>query len=265
MGTDSVKVLDKALFILSQFFEKDELALKELEEISQLNRSTIYRILQAYQKWGFLEKDPETKRYKLSVKILEMTGSVLRKLSYLNVCRPYLLRLRDETGESAFLAILRGTNIIVTDWEPSYYDAHIKITVGKTVPAHCTGSGKAIVAFLQPEEMDNLIQQFTLKKYTENTITDKNDIREILKVTRERGYGVSREEYDSDIIVIAAPVFDIHNRVIASCAVAALKSRVVSDEKIDEYGQMVKQAAVEISQKLGAASNILLETLLRKK
>jgi IclR family KDG regulon transcriptional repressor len=252
MGTNGVKVLDKALFILSQFFEKDELTLKELEEISGLNRSTIYRILQAYQKWGFLEKDPATKRYKVSIKILEMTGSVLRKLSFLNVCRPYLLRLRDEAGESTFLAILKGVNIIIADWELSYFDAHINITVGKTVPAHCTGSGKAILAFLTPEEQESVISRIKLKKYTENTITDKDKFLEVLRVTRERGYGVSKEEYDMDIVVAAAPIFGIHNRVIASCAIAALKSRVKSDDQIDEYGKLVIKAASEISQKLGS-------------
>ena len=255
MATNGVKVLDKALFILSQFFERDELALKELEEISGLNRSTIYRILQAYQKWGFLEKDPATKRYKVSTKILEMTGSVLRKLSFLNVCRPYLLSLRDEAGESTFLAILRGLNIIIADWELSYFDAHINITVGKTVPAHCTGSGKAILAFLPPEEQESIISKISLKKYTDNTITDKDDFREMLSDTRERGYGVSKEEYDTDIVVAAAPIFDIHNRVIASCAIAALKSRVKSDEQIEEYGQLVIKAAAEVSQKLGSTRN----------
>ncbi len=259
MGINGVKVLDKALFILSQFFEKDELTLKELEEISGLNRSTIYRILQAYLKWGFLEKDPATKRYKVSIKILEMTGSVLRKLSFLNVCRPYLLSLRDEAGESTFLAVLRDLNIIIVDWELSYYDAQINITVGKTVPAHCTGSGKAILAFLPPEEQENIISKICMKKYTENTITDKDKFREILRATRERGYGVSREEYDSDIVVAAAPIFGIHNRVIASCAIAALKSRVENDEQIDEYGQLVIKAAVEISQKLGSTRNAVSE------
>jgi IclR family KDG regulon transcriptional repressor len=255
MSTPGVKVLDKALFIISVFFEKDELSLKELEEQTKLNRSTIYRILQVFLKWNFLEQDPTTKRYKLSIKILEMSSSVLRKISFLNVCRPFLLGLRDKTGESSFLAVLDGVNIVVVDWEPSYYNAQINITVGKTVPAHCTAAGRAIIASLPPKEREALIGKMVMKKYTENTIIDKDALRQELKDTAERGYAISKGEYDSYIVVVSAPVFDIHNRVIASCAIAALESRVKDDTHIAKYGSLVQKATFEISRKLGSSLN----------
>lgn len=247
-----VKVLDKAFNILSVFYEKEELSLKELVEISGMNRSTVYRIMQAFQKWGFIVQHPENKKYRLSLKIVEMAGYVLRKMNLINICRPYLLDLRDRTGESSFLSILREMNIIIIDWEPSYYDVHINVTVGKAVPAYCSGAGKAILAFLPESELTELLDRYPLKRYTENTITDKKRLMEILKETRSTGYGLSSGEYDRDIVVAGAPIFDIHNRVIASCAIGALKSRVKDKEQMHKYGKLVKEAASKISKQLGA-------------
>jgi DNA-binding IclR family transcriptional regulator len=253
METTGVKVLDKALFILSQFFNRDELSLKDLEQLTQLNRSTIYRILQVFLKWGFLEQEPASKKYKVSIKILEMSGSVLRKISFLNICRPYLLSLRDSTGESSFLAILDGHNIVVVDWEPSHYNVQINITIGKTIPSYCTGSGKAILAFLPPEERESILLKMKLKKYTDNTITDIDAFRKLLKETALKGYGVSVGEYDAHIVIVSSPIFDIHNRAIASCSIAALETRVKGRGQIENYGRLVIKAASEISQKLGSS------------
>jgi len=253
MATPGVKVLDKALSILSTFFRKDDSTLKDLEEITHFNRSTIYRILKVYLKWGFLEQDPVTKRYRLSIKILEMAGSVLRKMNFLDICRPYLLQLRDQTGESAFLSILDRDQIVVVDWEPSYFNAHIRITVGKTVPCYSTAAGRAIMAFLPPAELDALLARMTMTRYTENTITDEAILRKSLAEVGRDGYSVSIGEYDRDIVVVSAPIFDIHHRVVASCSIAALESRVTSQAQIRNYGSLVAQLSQESSKKLGAA------------
>ncbi|OHD17641.1 MAG: hypothetical protein A2Y38_04360 [Spirochaetes bacterium GWB1_59_5] len=253
MATPGVKVLDKALSILSTFFRRDDSTLKDLEEITHFNRSTIYRILKVYLKWGFLEQDPVTKRYRLSIKILEMAGSVLRKMNFLDICRPYLLQLRDQTGESAFLSILDRDQIVVVDWEPSYFNAHIRITVGKTVPCYSTAAGRAIMAFLPPAELDALLARMTMTRYTENTITDEAILRKSLAEVSRDGYSVSIGEYDRDIVVVSAPIFDIHHRVVASCSIAALESRVKSQAQIRNYGSLVAQLSQESSKKLGAA------------
>jgi len=253
MSKTGVKVLEKAQEILSCLYERGELSLKQLEKLSGFNRSTIYRILQVYQKWGYIEQDPESKKYKPSLKILEIAGSVLRKISLLNICRPYLLDLRDNTGESSFLAILRGVNIIIIDWEPSYYDAQMNITVGKAVPAYCSGAGKAILSSLFPDELEAFLSTVELKQYTPNTITSMYALKKVIDETRGKGYGVSWGEYDPEIVVVGSPIFDIHNRVIASCAIGALKSRVKDEEQIKRYGDMVKSVTNDISRKLGSS------------
>ena len=256
MPTPKVKVLDKALAVLSYFSTYDELSVKEIEKLSDLNETTIFRILKSFTDWGYLKQDPVSKKYSLSIKILEMSGILLKKMNLVQICKPYLLQLRDATGESAVLCILDDFNTVVLDWEPSYYDAHIMVNLGKIVPAYCSAVGRAILSFLPKEEVEDLLKKHNLKKYTENTITDKDRLRETLLETAERGYAVSKEEYDYDIIVVGAPVFNNQKRVVASCSVAALKTRIKDNKKIEELGQVVKNITSQISNGLGGGYRV---------
>jgi DNA-binding IclR family transcriptional regulator len=254
--SSKVKVLDKALTVFSLFSKNDELSIKELTEMSGLNRTTIYRILQVFLDWDFLEQDPATKKYRTSLKVLEIAGSVLRTMSFLKIARPSLLRLRDLSGESSYLGVLDAFNIVIVDLEQSYFDARIDVTMGKAVPSHCTASGKAILAFLPPDELDLLLSKNPLIRHTENTITDKSEFRAVLRETEKKGYAVSREEYDYNILVVAAPIFNIRDEAIASCAIAALKSRIKDEQQIEGFGEMVRKEASEISKKLGSSKRV---------
>ncbi len=252
MAIDKVKALDKALSIFTLICTNDELSLKELEELSGLNRTTVYRILQSFIDWGYVEQNLANKKYRASLKILEMAGIVLRRIDVVKVARPYLLRLRDESKESTCVAVLNGFNMVFADWEPSYYEAHVSGSVGKSIPAYCTGSGKAILAYLPKEDVNTLLEKHELKSYTQNTITDKDELKQDLEKTLTRGYGMSIEEFGSDVIVVAAPIFEMNNKIIASIAVLALKSRVKGDEHIKNLGGMVKKFASDISKELGS-------------
>ncbi len=252
MAIDKVKALDKALSIFTLVCTNEGLSLKELEELSGLNRTTVYRILQSFIDWGYVEQNLTNKKYRASLKILEMAGIVLRRIDVVKVARPYLLRLRDESKESTSVAVLNGFNIVFADWEPSYYEAHVSGSVGKSIPAYCTGSGKAILAYLPKEDVNTLLEEHELKRYTQNTITDKDELKQDLEQTVTRGYGMSIEEFGSDVIVVAAPIFEMKNKIIASIAVLALKSRVKGDEHIKKLGGMVKKFASNISKELGS-------------
>jgi IclR family pca regulon transcriptional regulator len=141
---------------------------------------------------------------------------------------------------------------VVLDWEPSYYDAHINVNIGKRVPAYSTAAGKAILAHLTRPELDALLEKHPLRKYTENTIDNKDELRRCLRESAERGYAVSDEEFNYDIVVVSSPIFDLQRKVIASCSTAALKSRIKSAEHIRELGEATAEVAQTISKSLGA-------------
>lgn len=253
MADASVKVLDKALSILSLFRTNSTLTVSEIESLTGYNRTTIFRIVQSFAAKGYLVQDPLTKKYRTSLQILELAGAVLRDLDIVGVCRPYLLNLREQTGESSYLGMLDGSDLVVVDWEQSSFDARIIVNVGKTIPAQCTGAGKAILSALDPKVRAETIAQLDFQKYTNRTITDPDELNRVLDESAARGFAVSRGEYNLDIVVVAAPIFDIHNRVVASCAVAALETRVPDETKIESLGRLTVDAARSISAELGAS------------
>ncbi len=252
MATNKILVLDKALSILSFFYINSELSVKELEKLTGVNRTTIFKSLQSFVDWGYLEQDPVSKRYKASIKILGMAGTLLQRMDVIKIARPYLISLRDETEESTIVTILNDFDVLIADWEPSFHDAHINSFIGKKVPAYCTGAGKAILSYLSLNEVEILLNKHELKKCTKNTITNKKKFLLELNKTSSRGFGVSIEEFGPDVIAVAAPIFNINNVVIASIAVAALKSRIKDENKIDKLGKSVIKSASGISKELGS-------------
>ena len=252
MPTNKILVLEKALSILSHFYTNSELSVKELEKITGINRTTVFKSLQSFVEWGYLEQDPISKRYRASLKILRMAGTVLRRMDVVKIARPFLLNLRDETGETAFVSVLNDFNILVTDWEPSFHDAHINSSVGKRIPVYCSGAGKAILANLPAGEIEDLLKKHPLKKCTQNTITDKEQFLQELNRTLTRGFGISIEEFGTDVIAVAAPIFGINNKVMASIALAALKTRVNDEKQQANFGEVVILAASGISKELGS-------------
>ncbi len=256
MPASKVKVLEKALFILSQFLDHEEFSFQDLLRISNYNRTTLYRMLQGLVDYSFLQQNPASGNYQISSNLIRLAGSAIGRSNFLPICRPYLKELVKATREYAFIAILEGPNIVVVALEQSKLDVQVNVALGKIVPAHCTGAGKALLAFLDQRELDDILKEISFEKLTERTVTNKKQLLESLKETREKGYGVSRGEYDPDIVAIGAPIFGVQDRVVACIAIAALDSRVNGEVTIRNHGKLVSNMAADISNKLGAEVNI---------
>lgn len=254
MSAPNVKVLDKALDILSQFLEYDELSLQDLLRITGYNRTTLYRLLQSLVTNSFLHQDPLTKHYMVSSNLMRLAGAAFTKMKFLPVCRPYLKKLMKTTGETTFIAILEGANIIIVDIEPSYKSAQVKVTVGKLVPAYASGGGKAILANLSDDELLPVLEQCTYEKFTKHTLTSEAELLKDLQATRKRGYCSSHGEFDNDIFATGAPIYGAHGRIVATIVIAALDSRVNGEDTLQSHGELVKKAAEEISTTLGSTS-----------
>jgi IclR family transcriptional regulator, KDG regulon repressor len=255
MSTSKVKVLEKALFILSQFLDHEEFSFQDLLKISSYNRTTLYRMLQSFVDHSFLRQDPINGNYQVSANLIRLAGSAIGGLNFLPTCRPYLKELVKETGEYAFVAILEGTNIVVVDLEQSKMNVQVNVALGKLVPAHCTGAGKALLAFLDPRELDYVLNEISFEKFTERTVKNKKQLQESLKETREKGYGVSLGEFNQDIVATGAPIFGVNDKVVACIAIAALDSRVDGMTTIHNHAKLLCKMARKISIKLGASEN----------
>jgi IclR family transcriptional regulator, KDG regulon repressor len=168
-----MKSLDKAFNIVELLSENSELGLKELSEKLDMNKSTTYRMLSSLAKYNYVEKNNETKRYKLSIKFVEIGNQVIQNLDIINISKKYIDDLNSITKETIHLAILIKDKVMYVDKRESLRPIRLYSQVGRSAPWHCTGVGKVILAFQSKEFIERIIQSIDFYKYTNNTITEK--------------------------------------------------------------------------------------------
>jgi IclR family KDG regulon transcriptional repressor len=239
-----------SLRLLKAFSDDDyEIGISALAQRLGLAKSTVHRLASTLIDAGMLEQNPETGRYRLGLALLELGLLVRRKMDVTNEARPYLRMLRETTGETVHLAILDHTSVLYVNKLESKQAIRMSSEVGSRAPVHCTGDGKALLAFQSDEVIDELID-YGLPARTPNTITNPAALRRDLAVIRSRGYAVDDEESEVGLRSVAAPIRSDSNTVIASLSIAGPAHRI-SKKAMQSYARELVTAAEAISQRLG--------------
>ena len=250
-GTPINSSIEKAFKILSVFAQngKVELGVGEISRILKMHKSTVHRFLHSMEKIGVVEKNDETGKYKLGLKLYELGNSISLKKMMVDRARIYLEDLHWYLNETVHFATLKNGEVIYLDKIIADRTFVIISEVGKRLPAHCTGLGKAMLAFLPKEDVERIIREKGLKKFTKNTITSKKKLFEELKIIRERGYAIDNEEIEDGLRCIAAPIFNAEGNVIAAVSISGPSSRI-NETTYDEYSKYVVKTAKLISGEL---------------
>jgi DNA-binding IclR family transcriptional regulator len=215
----------------------------ELAERCELNRSTAWRILATLEDDGLVDRDPATNRYSIGYSLTRLasaaTGSLPRQ------ARPHLEELSQRTGETVSLAVPRRLQLVYVDQVQA---PHVMAAdwLGRAVPLHATSTGKALLAFLPPEELGAAVAQ-PLPSFTGRTITDPARLREELDRIRRRGYAVSRGELESALWGASAPVRDRAGRPIAVVSLWGAEARLKAKGRLDELGRAAAATAGAIA------------------
>ncbi len=250
-GTPTNNSIEKAFAILSVFSQNGrfELGVGEISRILKMHKSTVHRFLRSMEKLGIVEKDEETGKYRLGLKLYELGNSVSLKKIMVDRARMHLEDLHWYLNETVHFATLKNGEVAYLDKIIADRNFVIISEVGKRLPAHCTGLGKAMLAFLPENEVKRIIREKGLKKFTKNTITDRKKFLEELKRVRERGYAIDNEEIEDGLRCIAAPIFDGKGKVIAAVSISGPSSRI-NEQTYDEYSKYVIRTAKLISEEL---------------
>ncbi|HET9402445.1 MAG TPA: IclR family transcriptional regulator [Candidatus Acidoferrales bacterium] len=246
-----VQVLDRALALLDCIgAERRELSLSELCRGLNLHKSTVHRLVMVLERHRLVEKNPETSRYRLGIKLFELGSKSLRELDLRDHARPYLARLMRDTEETVNLCILDGTDVLYIEKMESQRNLRMASAVGHRFPACCTALGKAILAELPRQTVLRLIKDSKLKKRTRNTLTTAAALLADLDAVRIRGYSIDNEENEEGARCVGAAVHDHSGRPIAAISVSGPAFRM-SKVKVAEVGQALTAAAAELSADLG--------------
>lgn len=244
-----VKSLQKALEILNCFTKKNSWGVTEISEQLDLNKSNVHNILTTFKAMGYLDQDDESGRYKLGLSVYSLCYSLGQNLSIGSVAAPYLQELADMAGERVYLAIPHEQEIIyVTSAYPKTSIDLMRPIMGEHAQMHCTGLGKAMLAYL-PEEKQRAYAARKLEAYTDYTITDGDALLKELREIRQRGYAIDNMEHEFGVKCVAVPVLGRNGQVVAGVSISGPSLRF--------YDERIQSLAKELQNKIRELQNIL--------
>ena len=246
-----VKSFQKILTILDCFSTVDRsLSVTEIVERSGLPRSTAHRLVLSLRQIGLLDQDGNRHEYRLGLKLFELGNTVLINMDLPKESRPFVELLAQAAGESVHLCVFDGWRMVFIDRQVGGRTGPNNSTiVMEASPCHCTGVGKAALAF-QPDGIIDRIARLGLPAFTRNTITDPAALREELARIRARGYSLDIDEMDIGVRCVAAPIRNNTGKVIAAISVSGPDKRL-SEQRLHELAPKVIEHAALISARLG--------------
>jgi IclR family KDG regulon transcriptional repressor len=216
-----VQSVQRAVLLLEALANKEaELRIAELSRKTNLNQSTVYRLLGTLRNLNCVEQNPDTHKYRLTLKLFELGSSVINKFNIVQRAIPHMEALSRKYNEAVNLAKLDKDEIVYIHKIESYTTLKLDLKLGSRHPAYCTGLGKILLAYLEEDELDSYLKRIKLKRFTPNTIVDKEELKKELIMIKQKGYSFDSEEYVQGVCCLAASVRDYNNKVCASLSIA---------------------------------------------
>jgi DNA-binding IclR family transcriptional regulator len=247
-GEKTVHIVHRIASVLRAFGNQGLLGITDLANVTGLPKSTTHRLVTALVNEGLLVQDEDSHKYALSLRITALGASILSSHTVRKTARPILMELRDQTRESVHLAVLEGMEAVIIDTEDSYFFVRAVNVPGQHLPAHAVSTGKVLLAYQWEVRLREKLSHMSLRRYTDNTITDPRLLFEELRSVRATGYAISSGELEEGIDAVAAPIFDHLNTVVAAVSIGGPSERC--RPKQAELIAAVTRAGQQISQTL---------------
>ncbi len=246
----TVQVLDRALDLLDLLAAHSGLTLSEVAEKTGQSPSTVHRLLHSLGARGMVESDPATQAWTIGPATFRLGSAFMRRSGIVERARPILRGLMEHTGETANLGILNGDAVLFVSQVETQETIRAFFPPGTRSPLHCSGIGKALLAFGRAEILQDLIAGPGLTHFTDRTLTTPEALAEDLARIRARGFSFDDEERTRGMRCIAAPVFDLTGEAIAGLSVSGPTHRI-GLEHVKTLGAVVAAAAAELSATMG--------------
>ena len=240
-----IKVIEKLAALGPQSIE-------EIYKEVKISRSSIYRILCTLEVIGYVTRIRNEAKdiWKLDLKFLNLSSHILARIDLKTEIKEILIKLADDTKEIVQLAVLYEGKVLILDVIQRYKSLVSVAQVGELLDINICAAGLILGAYLNKKELDLLLEKIELSKHTEYTITDPNRLRTELQKVRIKGFSFDNQYYAIAHRCIGAPVFDYTGKVIAAINISG-HMKTISDDKIEELAEIVKQRAKEASIKMG--------------
>jgi IclR family acetate operon transcriptional repressor len=244
----NMEVVRRTLAVLRLLAERpDGYTLQELCRALDVSPPTMHRLLAVLASEGFVARATPSKRYSLGGDALRLASGARHVAE---VAREDLASLRQDLGETAFVAELIGDRAVCVALVESPRPLRLFVRVGLELPLHAAASSRAILAFLDARRVRAMLKRGGLKRFTDETPATVDEVVDRFTTIRRRGYDVCDEELDPNVWAVAAPIRDLTGEVVASVTVAGPLRRMTT-VKQKQVATRVVTAADSISARLG--------------
>ena len=229
--------------------------LSELSRELGVSKSTLSGLLSTLEQFDLVERDPDSRVFRLGMGLLDLGGAVLRRLDLRELARPSLRRLAEMSNETAILHLRDGDESVIADRIEPRRQLKVVAPLGHRLPPFAGSVAKAILATLPDREAAALLASRPLPAFTPRSITTADRYLAELARVREVGYALEDDEYLDGVCAVSAAIVDAGGHAVATVSVAAVRSRVTG-ERIRVFGPATAAVAQDVSRRLGARTEV---------
>lgn len=248
-----VPAVDRAIQILKVFQSgEDAYGVSELSRRLDLHKSTVYDILNTLAYHGLLERDEETKKYRLGPTLFHLGNLVRTRLNVRDVAHPFVVELADAAHETVILGAFTPDNdVVILDSAEPEFDMKISASIGSRVPHSAGVFGKIFHAAMDSDALHRLLAAKPLRPYTDQTIVNLADYQKELERVRMTGMAEEYEEYLDGVCAIGVPIVNREGQVVAALIVTGFTRRMDAST-MELLRERLPAAGRHISERLGA-------------
>jgi DNA-binding IclR family transcriptional regulator len=241
---------DRAIDVLLLFDDQGPV-LSALDVSAKLSmpRSTTYRYLQSLRSYGLVEDDSTSSGFRLGPRVLQLARVARKGLGLPEVALPHMRELAEATGEAVILTRRSDRQVVCVERVESRHRIRLTYERGTVLPPHAGASAKVLLAWLPEAELNEVLCNAKLTRYTDRTVTDARALRKELAAIRDTGHAVSYGEVDPGVRGVAAPIFSAEGRVVAGLSTFGPSFRL-DDDALPDVIQATRASADTISQRL---------------
>ena len=218
--------IEKGMLVLLAFnVSRRKMSLTEISAHTGLDISSVQRCAHTLTELGYLRRDAQSRRYELSIRVMDFAFRYLSSNELVNHAFPFLQQLSNEIGETVNLAVLDDTEIVILLRFTSQHVLVKNIMVSTRLPAYCTSTGLVMLTNIRQEQAEDIIGRSELRQYTPHTVVDPKEILLRLDGIRKRGYSIIHEESHLGDISMSSAITDLRGDLLGAVTVAVSKSR----------------------------------------
>ncbi len=246
----TIQSLDRALGVLVAIAREGRLTLTDFSLAVGVPTATTHRILTTLQKHGFVAFDDDRQDWLVGIEAYRTGSSFLKQNNLVEVARPVMEVLMEQTGETANLAVPHGGEVVFVGQVETKNPIRAMFPSGTRTAMHASGTGKAILAELPEKQVVQLLTKAGLQRFTANTHTKPATLFEDLRKTQARGWSFDKEERYDGMSCIGSVIFDANGEPCAGVSISGPSIRF-DEVHAAEFGAAVSQAADEITRRFG--------------